>query len=317
MTAPELVITRGIPASGKSTWAKAWVAEDPTKRARLNRDDYRAMMFGMAGVLPHELEVAIQDASKVAATKLLTSGWSVVADDMNLRPKYIREWEKLARSAGATLVIKEFPIELGEAIDRDYKRGRKLGATPMLEIWAKYLKGGEFHPFEPSPVTSGTEALYGPRPDLPSAVIVDIDGTVARNTGGRDFRDYTRVSEDTPNPRVIEAVQEAASAGHVLIFCSGRMNTCREDTITWLREHVFKGSVLDAFSERAQRRMYLLLMRAEGDLRKDAIVKRELFDAHIRDRYDVRRVYDDRDQVVDMWRTELGLTVMQVARGAF
>jgi predicted kinase len=313
----ELVITRGLPASGKSTWAKAWVLEDPTKRARLNRDDYRAMMFGLAGVLPHDLEVAIQDASKVAATKLLTAGWSVVADDMNLRPKYIREWERLARSAGAKLVIKEFPIELGEAIDRDYKRGRKIGATVMMEIAEKYLHKGQLREFIPSPVTSGSEALYGPRPDLPSAVIVDLDGTVALNTGGRDFRDYTRVSEDTPNPRVIEAVQEAAAAGHVLIFCSGRMETCRDASIEWLREHVFKDSILDSFTERAQERMHLLLMRAEGDLRKDAIVKRELFDTHIRDKYDVRRVYDDRDQVVDMWRDELGLTVMQVARGAF
>jgi predicted kinase len=312
-----LVITRGIPASGKSTWAKEWVAEDPENRVRINRDDFRAMLFNLAGVLPHELEQAVQVASREAARALLKSGRDVVADDMNLRPKYIREWETLARSCGADLVLREFPIDLGEAIDRDYARGRKIGAPVMLDIYAKHVQGGKFIEFEPSPVTTGDAAFYGPRPDLPSAVIVDLDGTVALNTGGRDFKDYTRVLEDTPNPRVIEAVQEAAAAGHFLIFCSGRMETCREDSIEWLREHVFKASILDAFTERAQDRMHLLLMRKEGDTRKDSIVKRELFDTHVRDRYDVRRVYDDRDQVVDMWRDELGLTVFQVARGVF
>lgn len=36
-----LTITRGLPGSGKSTWAKAWTAADPTCRARVNRDDLR------------------------------------------------------------------------------------------------------------------------------------------------------------------------------------------------------------------------------------------------------------------------------------
>jgi hypothetical protein len=57
-------------------------------------------------------------------------------------------------------------------------------------------------------------------------------------------------------------------------------------------------------------------MRPAGDMRKDAIVKRELFDRHVRDRYDVTCILDDRSQVVDMWRS-LGLTCLQVAPGEF
>ena len=57
-------------------------------------------------------------------------------------------------------------------------------------------------------------------------------------------------------------------------------------------------------------------MRATGDPRKDSIVKREIFDREIRDRYRVVGVFDDREQVVQMWRA-LGLTVFQVAEGDF
>jgi predicted kinase len=37
----KLILTRGVPASGKSTWAKAWVEEDPLNRVRVNRDNLR------------------------------------------------------------------------------------------------------------------------------------------------------------------------------------------------------------------------------------------------------------------------------------
>jgi hypothetical protein len=84
---------------------------------------------------------------------------------------------------------------------------------------------------------------------------------------------------------------------------SGRTDACREATEEWLRVHV--GVPWEA-----------LHMRPAGDMRKDSVVKRELFDRHVRDHYDVRRVYDDRSQVVEAWRS-IGLTCLQVADGDF
>ena len=49
---------------------------------------------------------------------------------------------------------------------------------------------------------------------------------------------------------------------------------------------------------------------------EDVTMKLELFDRHVRDSYDVRYVLDDRQQVVDAWRS-IGLTVFQVAEGNF
>jgi hypothetical protein len=57
-------------------------------------------------------------------------------------------------------------------------------------------------------------------------------------------------------------------------------------------------------------------MRPVGDMRKDSVVKAEIFDREIRGRYHVVAVFDDRDQVVKTWRS-LGLTVFQVAEGSF
>ena len=83
---------------------------------------------------------------------------------------------------------------------------------------------------------------------------------------------------------------------------SGRSSEFRAHTERWLQANNIRYSELH--------------MRAEGDQRKDSIVKRELFDAHVRGKWNVSFVLDDRQQVVDMWRG-LGLVCLQVAPGDF
>jgi hypothetical protein len=57
-------------------------------------------------------------------------------------------------------------------------------------------------------------------------------------------------------------------------------------------------------------------MRPRGDSRRDSIVKQEIFSDHIRHRWRITGVFDDRQHVVRMWRS-LGLTVFQVAEGDY
>ncbi|GGM15372.1 hypothetical protein GCM10012279_36880 [Micromonospora yangpuensis] len=60
-----------------------------------------------------------------------------------------------------------------------------------------------------------------------------------------------------------------------------------------------------------------LHMRTEKDNRKDSIIKAELYRTHVQGQHEVAFVIDDRDQVVRMWRHELGLACLQVAEGDF
>ncbi|WP_341719829.1 hypothetical protein QQG74_09080 [Micromonospora sp. FIMYZ51] len=139
---------------------------------------------------------------------------------------------------------------------------------------------------------------------LPRAVLVDIDGTLALRTGNRSPYHWHRVGEDDPNPAVMELVQTIAAAGqHHIILLSGRDEVCREQTVMWLDAQGVP------FHE--------LHMRGHKDNRKDSIIKAELYRTHIEGRYATAFVIDDRDQVVQMWRRELGLTCLQVAEGAF
>lgn len=139
---------------------------------------------------------------------------------------------------------------------------------------------------------------------LPWCVICDIDGTLAHMKDRGPF-DWARVGTDELDEQValvLEAVR-AADEKYRIILLSGRDGSCEPETVAWLEEHWVDYDDL--------------FMRTAGDNRKDSIIKRELYEKHIADKYNVLCVFDDRNQVVDMWRNELGLTCFQVAEGDF
>jgi histidinol phosphatase-like enzyme len=154
----------------------------------------------------------------------------------------------------------------------------------------------------PVDVSYPTVEPYEPKPGAPKAILVDIDGTIAHNASGRGFYDWLAVGTDEPILEVIEIVNWAKMAGFTVIVMSGRDGISREVTADWLERHDVPVDEL--------------YMRGINDQRKDSIVKRELFDAYVRDNYDVQFVLDDRNQVVDMWRA-MGLRCLQVAPGNF
>jgi len=142
---------------------------------------------------------------------------------------------------------------------------------------------------------------------LRKAIIVDIDGTVATHYDAagkqiREHHDYARVGEDLPVPEIIQLVQLYETLGYHIVIVSGRMDHCRRETIDWLIENNVE------FDE--------LYMRKFKDFRPDDIVKSEIYDLWIKEKYNVELVLDDRDRVVKMWRAR-GLKVLQVADGDF
>jgi hypothetical protein len=236
---------------------------------------------------------------------LLRAKADVIVDDTNLRARTVREWAELAARCEATFEVHDFTdVPLDECLRRDAARPdeERVGEEAIRRMFARYLQGRNLPLPVPYVEPGGPGVVYDPPAGLPPAVLVDIDGTVAL-INGRDPYDMRRVGEDIPNHAVIAAVRAMHAAGHAIVFCTGRNEWCRDETEAWLDRHVgvpYEG----------------LFMRADGDSRRDAIVKEEIFERRIRDRWRVVGVFDDRQAVVRMWRA-LGLTVFQVAEGDF
>jgi len=146
---PTLYLTVGLPGSGKSHWAKQWVAEAPALRARVNRDCLRDMLH--PGCYRLATETAVTTTAHAAVRALLADDWDVVCDDTNLRPERVAAWEALAAEAGARLEIVDFrhvPVEA--CVERDAGRpdrgypperwdGARTGEAVIRGIAGRYL----------------------------------------------------------------------------------------------------------------------------------------------------------------------------------
>jgi predicted kinase len=294
---------RGYPGSGKSTIAR----ELPG--VVVGRDYLREQMFGKYE-LSHVGEAAVTVAQQAQVRALLESDHDVIVDDMNVNPRYLRDWAKVARDLGVDFAVHDVREPVEVCVYRDYQRmlagGRYVTAEVIRKI-AKRFPVEKWPTVTVKPKPTAKVVPYVPDLNRPPAILVDIDGTLA-HMADRSPYDYSRVSEDTVDETIRDLVWQEWDRGTHVIVCSGRDSSCREATEKWL---VDNGVRYDG-----------LLMRPEhatderGNKLPDWIVKLGLFDEHVRDRFRVKFVLDDRQQVVDMWR-ELGLKCLQVAPGDF
>lgn len=300
----QLVVMRGLPASGKTTRAKEYAS---IGFLRVCRDDIRLMVAGKYAGLTNDQEYAVTVIEEGAVIRALQAGKNVVVDAMHLRPRYVRKWAKIALEYGADFDICELDVTLEDSQRRDrlrYEMGQRFVGPTAISKMARFLgKDGALLPVsleDLQPAVEPVEPYVAPS-GKPDAILVDIDGTLAHMQGRSPF-DWKRVGEDAIDPEVRDIVQDFWDSGNEVILMSGRDAVCRKATERWLSDmHV-------PYDE--------LYMRGEGDTRKDSIVKLELFDTHVRRRFNVRLVLDDRNQVVEMWRS-LGLKCFQVAPGDF
>ena len=132
----KLILTKGIPGSGKTTWAKQWVEEDPINRIRVNRDDLRRM-FGPYWIPEREdFTSTIEDA---IIEEALSANKSIVVDATNL--KYPDRWKMLAALHNAEYLFQDFTnIPLEVCLERDKNREYQVGEEVIKNFHKKYIK---------------------------------------------------------------------------------------------------------------------------------------------------------------------------------
>lgn len=295
----KILILRGLPASGKSTFARNLIKENPEEYKRINRDDLREMFDSYH--LSSDNEKFAKKVRDLLITEALTAGKNVIVDDTNLSEKNINRIQQLAdmhkKKTGnmVTVEVKEFEVALEEAIKRDNKRTRPVGKKVISKMHRQFYGKGD-HVDDRGPHYTKQNKK------LPPAIICDLDGTLAIIKDRSPF-DAAKCENDLLNEPIAEIVKTYASQGTRIILLSGRQDEHKEQTINWLAKYEIPYDDL--------------LMRKTKDSRKDSVIKKEIVDNHIKGKYFIRFVLDDRDQVVDMWRKEIGFACLQVNYGDF
>jgi len=295
-----LVMLKGLPASGKTTWALKEVTNSNGYVKRVCKDDLRAMIDG--GKHSNSREETILEVRDALIDKFLRERHIVIVDDTNLHPKHEEHLRELAKKCNrlsftgkegheVEFIIKEFPIELEEAIERDAKRGEKsVGYKVIKQMYFDFIR---------------PKLKVKQDPSLVRAVICDLDGTLCLHNGRGPF-EYLKCDTDLPNEALLQWLLEyKKKEDHRVLFVSGRENLpgVEEKTIEWLEKYKLMTNGC-------------LFMRPVSNYESDYKVKKAIYEDCIKSRFYIEYVFDDRDKVVTLWR-DLGFNCYQVSDGNF
>lgn len=300
MSQLQVILTCGIPGSGKSTWSKQKVKEAPNDWVKISNDDIRSGMND--GVYSAQMEKIVTATRLFMIRESLKMNKNVIIDNLNLNKRHWTDVSKICTEMNKDIMLleKHFYVELEEAIERDSKRiGKACVGEQVIKKWWKESGGKSFKHYSPRKeifkknvnVSKEFVPMVQDK-SLPKAAIYDNDGTISL-LNGRSPYDASTCDQDLPHEHVIELMKLHYQTGHKIIFVSGREEKDRAPTERFYAKH---------FPEVK----YELYMRPTGDMRKDVLIKEEIFNNHIKDKYYVSFWGDDRAQICQ-WLYKSGI----------
>lgn len=132
----KIILCKGLPASGKSTFAKMYCQEHPDY-VRINKDDLRDLLG--SPVFDRDFEDAVLDIQRRMGLAILHTKKSLIVDDTNFAPKHQQYWSNIAKSMGIIFEVVNFDTPVEECIRRDAERDKPVGKAVIMGMYEKYV----------------------------------------------------------------------------------------------------------------------------------------------------------------------------------
>lgn len=312
----KLSILIGPPGSGKSTHAKTMEASG---YLRISQDDQGKYAH-------HEL-----------FQTHVTTGRDIVVDRMNFDKAQRDKYRLEAIKNGYTVNFVEFVVPRQVCFERCVEReghptinGNKAwsglsgqsysqNTKERVEAYQQELKAEAaksalstyFSRYEEVTDEEGEVLrIQYNAPQKKTAIMVDLDNTLCDTSHRDHFVEaknwgafFKHCDKDALYPEVKRQIDMEIKMGTSIILCSGRPDgDCRDKTQGWLERNAIEYTSLE--------------MRPTGNYKKDDITKAMLYRYEIKPYYEILYVLDDRNCVVQKWRS-LGLKCWQVRNGDF
>lgn len=294
-------ITTGLPASGKSTFARSLGVP------RFNLDDYRAMMGVDGENWSRENEKLAVAAMLEGALAVARTGSDIVFDNCHVNRRLPRLYkDNFILLPDARFEVHDFtdvPIEA--CIHRDVMRRTGTVGEAVIRKLARDLEGARKGGWRLTTEWMNDRPIavpYVPDESLPKAVGFDLDGTLALHVARGPY-EFDKIETDAVNVPVARLLRMYYDAGFAVLLLSGGQGEFKEHRERWLAKNDLP--------------YHEFHTRKPGDReRPDDVVKLEMFDEFVRHRYNFQAMHDDRNRLVRLWR-HMNIFCPQVAYGAF
>ncbi len=133
-----IIFIKGLPASGKTTWAKQRVLDDKGKTKRVGKDDLRIMLD--VGVYSRENEEFLLSIRDEIIKRTVTAGKNIIVDDTNLDLKHERRIREIAEELGVSVEVKFFDVHPDVCVARDVERPSSVGEKVIRTMYQRFLR---------------------------------------------------------------------------------------------------------------------------------------------------------------------------------
>jgi predicted kinase len=299
-----IIILVGPPGCGKTTWAKLYTESHVAKR--VNKDDLRKMTCTEYN---GQDEKVIKRIRNYAIESWLQKGYDVVVDDTNLDKYIFTDMQQIASRVG-DIGVQEHRFIIDMETCRNQNEDRAVGVVPEKDwngLWLAYTlrkKNDDFYapPIDLEMLMRNEELKVS---ILPRAVIVDLDNTIAMFPNGREPFEHEKIPNDIPNRSLLYILNILSKRDVEIIIVSGRNGITEEATRQWL-------STNDVWFDS----LYMRPPDKEYASIRDYLVKKEIYEKHIKDKFFVICAFEDREQTTVGWRA-LGIPTCQVDFGRY
>lgn len=273
----KVIITKGLSGSGKTTWANEYKNLNPNTII-ISKDDIRqsfGVIYGDSSTRVKESKI-IEKRNDLIIQGLENKNDIIICDtnlnpvhEKNIKalifPKYENEYEVEVKS------FLDIPISICIERCKNRPEGKKFWENVIWSQSDEWLEQIDIIQDD----------------SLPKCVITDHDGTIAHVSKNRSPYDGTHSSEDLENEIVCDYLRMMKQKGYLIFVLSGLEDKFHKQRSDWLDEHSIEYDGL--------------FMRKTGDNRADWIIKNEIYEEHIKDKFFVYSILDDRRQMLRYW----------------
>lgn len=334
--AGKMILTVGIPGSGKSTVADRMKAENPEQVVVVERDQTRTNLFGEKyhrGNFPAKSEAQVTRVNEELMKRALREGKTVIVSDTNINPRNVQTLAKTARTYSADLSFEYFDVAPEECKRRNRARGAAGGREVPDHVMDRMISQayGDDGRLKEMKVGANGQVFFVPRstpgsrmldaynkkaefanPMVDKAVLlVDVDGTLANNAhdaarylhptdgGKKNFEGFFRSIANAPvNSQVRDlANRMREEEGLSIVVLTGRSDSHAKELLDFVKRSGIKASRVVA--------------KREGDFRPDSDFKKEILAEFAEEGLVPVHALDDRDTSIRIME-EAGIMVSRV-----